>query len=142
MKRTVVAMTCALALVLGGIALAQGGARKGGGAGGRMYDAKTVETLTGEVIAVERVPAGKGRAGGVHLTLKTDKEEIAVHLGPQWYVDRQPVKVAARDHVEVRGSRISPAGRPVILAAEVEKGDQVLKLRDAAGLPLWRGRRP
>jgi hypothetical protein len=105
-----------------------------------MYDTKTVETITGEVVAVNRIPSGKGRAGGVHLLLKTDKEEIAVHLGPQWYVDQQPMKVAVKDRVEVRGSRISFEGKPVIIAAEVQKGDQVLKLRDDAGLPLWRGR--
>ena len=44
-----------------------------------MYDTKTVETITGEVVAVNRVPSGKDRAGGVHLMLKTDAEEIAVH---------------------------------------------------------------
>jgi hypothetical protein len=106
-----------------------------------MYDTTTVETITGEVVAVNRIPSGKGRGGGVHLMLKTDKEEIAVHLGPQWYVDQQPMNVAAKDHVEVRGSRISFEGKAVIIAAEVKKGGRVLKLRDDAGLPLWRGGR-
>jgi hypothetical protein len=31
-------------------------------------------------------------------------------------------------------------GKTVILAAEVKKGDQVLKLRDPNGVPLWTGR--
>ena len=142
MKKTqiIVAVTCLLALVLGSMAFAQAGPGKRGHTGGRMYDTKTVETITGEVVAVNRIPSGKGRAGGVHLMLKTDTEEIAVHLGPQWYVDQQPIQVAAKDHVEVRGSRISFEGKPVIIAAEVKKGNQVLKLRDDAGLPLWSGR--
>jgi hypothetical protein len=104
-----------------------------------MYDTKTVETITGEMVAVNRVTPEKGRAGGVHLMVKTEKEEIAVYLGPQWYVDEQAVKLETKDRVEVRGSRVSFEGKPAIIAAEVKRGDQVLKLRDAAGLPLWRG---
>jgi hypothetical protein len=138
--RTIVAVTCLLALVSSGIAFAQAGPGRYGQTAGRMYNPKTVETLTGEVVAVNRIPSGKGRAGGVHLMLKLDKEEIDVHLGPQWYVDQQPMKVMAKDHVEVRGSRVLLEGKPVIIAAEVKKGDQVLKLRDDAGLPLWRGK--
>jgi len=86
------------------------------------------------------VSHGQGMGGGVHLMVKTDKEEIAVHLGPRWYVDEQTVKLAVKDRVEVRGSRITQAGKPVIIAAEVKKADQVLKLRDEAGLPLWGGK--
>jgi hypothetical protein len=39
----------------------------------------------------------------------------------------------------MHGSRITFAGKPAIVAAEVKKGDQVLKLRDESGTPLWRG---
>jgi hypothetical protein len=106
-----------------------------------MYDQKTVETVTGTVVQVEHT-SGKGRrgSGGIHLLLQTDKEEIAVHLGPAGYVDEQSVKIVAQDSVEVRGSRITFDGKPAIVAAEVKKGDQVLKLRDDSGLPLWRGK--
>jgi hypothetical protein len=50
------------------------------------------ETMTGTVESVERVPSSKGRATGVHLLVKTDKETVPVHLGPSWYVDKQDVK--------------------------------------------------
>lgn len=126
-------------LLLCQMAFAQGGAGKEASPA-RVYDTKTVETLAGEVVAVERIPSRKGRSGGVHWMLKTDKEEIEVHAGPQWYLDVQPVKVAAHDRVEVRGSRISLDGKPVLIAAEVRRGDRALKLRDDAGLPVWRGR--
>ncbi|OGP85719.1 MAG: hypothetical protein A2Y95_02925 [Deltaproteobacteria bacterium RBG_13_65_10] len=138
--RTILAVAYLLACVLGSVAFAQGGPGNRGRAGGRMYDTKTIETITGEVLAVNLIASGRGRAGGVHLTVKTDKEEIAVHLGPQWYVDQQAMKLAAKDRVEVRGSRVTFEGKPVIIAAEVKKGDQVLKLRDEGGLPLWSGR--
>jgi hypothetical protein len=39
------------------------------------------------------------------------------------------------------GSRITYEGKPAIIAAEVKKGDEVLRLRDEKGIPVWAGRR-
>ena len=103
----------------------------------RMYDPKTVETISGEITAVDRITPAKGMSGGVHMTVKTDKETISVHLGPGFYIENQDVKLQAKDKVEVKGSRITFGGKPAIIAAEVKKGDEVLKLRDDAGFPAW-----
>jgi len=119
----------------------------GGGGGwgpgspyGRMYDPKTVETVTGEIASVELIAPSRGMSPGVHLTLKTDKgEALAVHLGPQWYIDQQPVKLAKGDKVQVRGSRITFQEKPALIAAEVIKNGQTLRLRDDNGLPAWAG---
>ena len=109
-------------------------------AGARTYDARTVETLAGEVVDVERVPPAQGRAGGVHVVLKTDRESIPVHLGPAWYVDREEVQLRRGDHVQVEGSRVTFEGKPAIIAREVKKDGRTLTLRDAAGVPAWAGR--
>jgi len=105
----------------------------------RMYDPKAMETISGEVISVDRITPAKGMSGGVHMNVKTDKETISVHLGPSWYLENQDVKIEAKDKVEVKGSRISFGGKPAIIAAEVKKGEEVLKLRDDAGFPVWSG---
>jgi hypothetical protein len=141
MKRLgMVALVGLLGLVLANGVWAQPGMGPGGG--GRMYNPQTVETLTGNVVSVESIPGkGGGRSYGVHLTLKTDKETIPVHLGPSWYIDKQNIKIEPKDKVEVTGSRVSFEGKPTIIAAEVKKGDKVLKLRDQAGIPMWAGRR-
>ena len=102
-----------------------------------MYDSKTVETITGEVASVDRITPSKGMGGGVHMLVKTDKETISVHLGPSWYIENQDVKIEPKDKVEVKGSKITFGGKPAIIAAEVKKGDDVLKLRDDAGYPVW-----
>ncbi|MFI5168398.1 MAG: DNA-binding protein, partial [Thermoanaerobaculales bacterium] len=81
----------------------------------------------------------KGMGRGVHLMLKTDKETISVHLGPVWYVEHQDTKIAAGDKIEVKGSRITYQGKLAIIAAEIHKGDEVLMLRDANGIPMWAG---
>lgn len=137
--------TAVLVLVAGtaGWAWAQQGS---GGASGspdaRVFDPSTVQTVKGEISRVEQLtPArGPGRmGGGIHLVVKTDKETIPVHLGPAWYVDKQGVKLAAGDKIEVRGSRVTLDGQPAIIASDVTKGSQVLHLRDSNGVPAWAG---
>jgi hypothetical protein len=88
----------------------------GWGPGGQymgMYDPKSVETVKGEVVSVDFVTPMKGMTRGVHLVLKTEKESIPVQ------------------------ARVTLAGKPAIIAAEVKKGDAVLTLRDASGFPAW-----
>ncbi len=124
------------------------GPSKGGrGSGGwgmgssyqRMYNPATVETVSGVVESVDKITPRKGMYAGVHLVLKTDKETIAVHLGPEWYIERQDVKIEKGDKIDVKGSRITFDGKPAIIAAECKKGDSVLVLRDSTGVPSWAG---
>lgn len=105
----------------------------------RMYDPAKVETVAGEVMSVDEVSMGKGPKKGIHLKLKTDQGIIPVHLGPSWYLERQDTRIVTGDRVEVKGARVSLDGKPAIVAAEVRKGDEVLQLRDAAGVPAWAG---
>jgi hypothetical protein len=103
----------------------------------RNYDPKTVETLQGKVLSVDKATRGQGRSYGVHLTLQTDKETVAVHLGPVWYIDKQTPKIEANDIITVTGSRVTIDGKPAIIAAQVNKGNEILKLRDENGIPAW-----
>ena len=106
---------------------------------GRVYDPKTTETVSGEVVKIDRITPMRGMSHGVHVIVKTDKGDVSVHLGPQWYLENQDVTIAAKDAVEITGSRATVQGQSVLIAAEVKKGDQILKLRDAAGVPVWAG---
>jgi hypothetical protein len=143
--RTVVTIAGISALLFTGDARAQGLQWRGGGgwgAGGRyerLYDTKTVESARGEVVGLEEMTPFKGMGRGVHLTLKTNGETIDVHLGPVWYIERQDTRIAAGDRIEVKGSRVIYEGKPAIIAAEIRKGDEVLVLRDADGIPKWAG---
>jgi hypothetical protein len=135
-----IALAAAFAALAGGAAAQPGPPAPGGsGPGARRYDPKTVETVSGKIARIERLPSGGG-TGGVHLVLETDAgATYAVHLGPAWYVDRQDTKLAAGDRIQVRGSRLTMDGRPVILAATVTKGERTLVLRDDTGVPKWSG---
>ena len=107
----------------------------------RMYDTTTVETLKGTVTSLEKMASRSGmrRGYGVHVILDTGNETIPVHLGPSWFLDKQDVKVLKGDKIEVIGSRITYDNNPAIVAAEVKKGTDVLKLRDDKGFPNWSG---
>lgn len=105
--------------------------------GGR-YNPRTVWTVSGEVISVEKIDYGRRGYPGVHLTLKTAKGILSVHLGPSWFVERQAMKVSPHDLVEVTGSPVIYEDKPALLAAEVKKGAESMRLREADGLPLWR----
>jgi hypothetical protein len=107
----------------------------------RLYDLKTLETLSGEVTVVEKFSPGRGGPPqGLRLRVKFPQETLKVIIGPIVYVDQQNVKFAAGDRVEVKGSRMAVQGEPLIVAAEVKKGDQVLKMRNANGEALWLAR--
>jgi len=105
----------------------------------RFYNPQTVETITGEVLSVDKITPMKGMNYGIAVTLKTEKETIQVHLGPGWYVERLDVKIDKGDKLEVKGSRTTIAGKPVIIAQEFKKGDAVFVLRDNNGYPVWSG---
>lgn len=138
---------CAVVIVLVLLTINGAGAQPGSGPGGRggglhygtMWDAGSVTTVAGEVIAVDKYTPGRGGSSyGLRFTIKTDKETLPIILGPGWYIEQQHFAIAPKDTVEVKGSRLSIQGQPTVIAAEVRKGGQVLKLRDDKGNPLWR----
>ncbi len=105
------------------------------------YKPDTTVTISGEVISVEKTVPKKGMFYGIHLIVKTSEKTVSVHLGPGWYMKDQGIAIMPDDKVEIKGHRISDRGERAIIAAEVTKGDEILKLRDESGLPFWRGRR-
>ncbi len=130
-----------LTLLGAGGSWGQTGPREGEGVGpGSLYDLQTVTTISGVVISLTPPQAEAGLPYLAYLTLRTEKEKIKVFLGPSLYVDKLPVKIKVLDKIQVTGSKVTWEGKPVILAAEVKIADQVLKLREPNGTPVWSGR--
>jgi hypothetical protein len=103
----------------------------------RDYDPKTVETIGGKVLSIENTAPARKRGYWVQLMLQTEKETIAVQLGPGWYIDKQTPRIEANDTITVTGSRLTMDGRSAIIAADITKGNELLKLRDDNGIPVW-----
>jgi hypothetical protein len=127
------------ALLLAGVGRPLAQLPTGAPPGGRRYDPTTVESVRGEVTAVETTVQG-GHGPGVHVKLATASGPLAVRLGPAWYLDEQKLVPKMGDVLEITGSRVTVAGEPLIIAAQVKRGDLTVTLRDASGVPLWRGR--
>jgi hypothetical protein len=110
-------------------------------AGGR-FNPATVQTISGQVTGVETIPTKKGGPPRVLLHLATSGGVFKVRLGPAQFIQQQNFVFAPGDQVTVIGSMAGAGKRgATIVAAEVQKDGQVLKLRDPAGNPLWGGKR-
>jgi hypothetical protein len=116
---------------------------QGSGPGARRrYDPATVETISGDVVRIDRIPKRRGNGTAVHLAVRVEGgDTVDVRLGPAWWIDGQKVRVKEKDKVEVKGSRVTIAGTPVVIAAVVTKNEKTLLLRNDAGVPAWAGQK-
>jgi sporulation protein YlmC with PRC-barrel domain len=109
-----------------------------------VFDAKTIQTITGQVIKIERLRAT--RVGmEMRLTVLIDKKEVLpVYLGPPWYIEvpGQPAHFLLGDTVTVSGSHATRGGESFLIAMTVTHGKDVLLLRDKDGNPEWVGWKP
>jgi hypothetical protein len=128
-----------LSVLLATSSWGQPGSKPGGGPSS-LYNPDTVVTVSGIVVSKTQ-PSAKGLPQLVYLILKTTTGKITIFLGPDLYVDKLPVQIHNLDKIQVTGSQITWEGKPVILAAEIKRGDRVLQLRDPHGVPVWGGQR-
>jgi len=104
---------------------------------GAMYDASSVETVTGRVVSIDSFTPPGARYSGVRVNLATSLGLLEVHLGPDWFIDNQDFSIEAGDTMEVRGSRVEYRGGNALMADRVRKGEKDVLLRDARGIPYW-----
>jgi hypothetical protein len=122
-----------LALPLAVPALAQGPGRHGRAA---HYNPATEVRETGTVEDVREVGGYRGWLG-IHILLKTDKEDLDVHFGPTAFLAENKFTFAKGDHIEVFGSRVRVGATDALLVREAQKYSKTLVLRDANGIPGW-----
>lgn len=113
-----------------------------------VYNPSTETTVKGTIEQVKTafLPGGGASAqareessGPMYVNLKTDSGTLAVFLGPSWFAESKGFKFAKGDQIEVTGSKLQD--KNVIVAREVKRGDQVLVVRNAQGIPAWSGGR-
>jgi sporulation protein YlmC with PRC-barrel domain len=107
----------------------------------KIFDSKTIKTVSGQVIKVDQVPE-PGFGMEMRITVFIDKKEVLpVYLGPAFYIvgSAQTSRFIIGDQVTVTGSQVTVRGEPFMLATTVERGNEVLRLRDKDGNPEWTG---
>lgn len=110
------------------------------GPGGRNYNPATETTVTGTVQEVQNIPSSGKGGGGIHLVFSTEGGPVEVHVGPARFADSKGFTFAKGDTLTITGSKVTMDGARVLIARAIKKGDQVLTLRNASGIPLWSGR--
>ncbi len=143
--RGLIALLSILVLIAVAAMAQPGGSCKGAGscggcAGVGSYDPAKSEVVSGQVVSLDQVDSQKCPSGqGVMLKVNSGNTAMSFYLGPQWYLDKQTLKIAPGDTVEIKGSKTARDDGNVFIAAEVKKGSEVLKLRDESGAPVWMG---
>ncbi len=120
---------------MGSLVLAQD-TTSGPAAGSRNYDTATETTVSGTVEAVHDVTGRRGW-NGMHAQLKSAQGEFDVHVGPSWYLAQKKFQIAKGDQIEVTGSKVRFNNADALIARTIKKGDSILTLRNAQGIPAW-----
>lgn len=107
-----------------------------GGYGG-LWSRRKPAAAAGVVTATEQISPLKGMSPGVLLTLRKGSQRTRVVVGPTWFIETQPVKIAPKDRVSVTGVSVLVGGKRVMLAREIRRGKDTLRLRDSNGQFPW-----
>ena len=93
-----------------------------------LYNPEKQEIISGEVITLE--DPVRGWCETVHMTVQTEKGPVLVHLTSRKYITDKANSIEPEDKVEIKGSRSSYGDEQVFIAAEVRKGNSVLRIWD------------
>jgi len=99
-----------------------------------LYDATNEHTVHGKVVRVGTRPPLPGMASGIELQVQTDEPTtVQVHVGPEWYLERQAIELREDEAVQVTGARAEVDGQPVLLARTITVDGLTLMVRDIRG---------
>ena len=119
------------------------------------------EEIVGQIEGIETItPGGDDMGRGVVLRVRTRERtrlsegagpgdprqvqeqgggQVSVHLGPYWFVQRSMPDLGPGQQVTVRGVATEWGGQGVVVASEIERGQQRLRVRSEDGAPAWPG---
>jgi len=97
------------------------------------YDLETVLTVAGTVVKAEAFQSKPLLVESVRIFLKTKDQTWEAHLGPVWYIKKQPFRLVPGDEITITGSRIGDK----IMIQQFEKKGQTFRLRSKEGQPQW-----
>lgn len=93
-----------------------------------------VQTLSGEVLGVDRVPNSEQNSLTLHLNVDPSAPRpLSVSLGPGWYFDQAGIHFDPHEHIRVRGSEQLLDGRRVFVVDEIQKGQSLRLIRTPDG---------
>ncbi|MGB9103335.1 MAG: hypothetical protein WCC59_01140 [Terriglobales bacterium] len=100
------------------------------------YDVAKEVTVKGTVDEVKEVPNPKGQVG-IYLMVKSGADTLEVRLCPNSFLKEFEVAFKKGDQLTITGSKVKVDEKDVILAREIEFGNNKIVLRDKEGVPVW-----
>lgn len=100
------------------------------------YDVAKEVTIKGAVAEIKEVPNPEGQIG-IYLMVKTTADVVEVRLCPNSFLKEFAVVFKVGDQLTITGSKVKVNDQEVILAREIENGNNKLTLRDPKGAPVW-----
>lgn len=96
----------------------------------RLLDAHALETFHGKVTTLETITLDD-KIPLVQARVQTDGGKLTVHLAPQSYLTEhiEHFEIKSGEPIEIRGSRETVKGEPVVVASEIRNGDGSRHLR-------------
>ena len=100
------------------------------------YEVAKEVTIKGTVEEIKEVPNPKGPIG-IYLMVKSGGETLEVRLCPNSFLKEFEVAFQKGDQLTITGSKVRVEEKDVILAREIEFGNNKIVLRDKEGVPVW-----
>jgi hypothetical protein len=137
MTRTIKTLSAAAMLVAIALPLSTAAAQDSAAAKSRTYDAASAVSLTG--VSIVRVDTlRQGENASVSALLVSGSDSITAMIAPVTFLSSNSLTLAAGDVIDISGAKMSMAGKPMLVATEIKKGETKLVLRDkATGAPAW-----
>jgi hypothetical protein len=104
------------------------------GQGNQTYDIGRETVVQGKVL--QYTPASSVAPLGPHVTVQTSSGVVDVHLGSARLLEANNFSLASGDSVRIVGENVAYGTGSQFLARVIQKGNQVLAVRSARGLPL------
>lgn len=99
------------------------------------YDPSTEATITGTIEEIQTLDTMCH--SGTHLTVKTDKGNTEVALGPTKFLADQKFELKKGDQVQIVGAKANTRRGEMFMARQVTSGGKTVTLRDDKGMPSW-----
>ena len=102
------------------------------------YDLALERRFTGVVISAVELPG----SGEMLVTISTGENSFEVQVGPSAWMADKGYSFVQGEGVEILGALVPSEGNDTIVARQIWKGGEEMRLRDRNGRPLWTTRQP
>ena len=97
------------------------------------FNPETIQTFQGRVSSVQKFADVTRPTPHMQLLLRTKSGEVAVDVGPVWYLEAEGIDIAPDDEIEVVGSVVEIEGTSYVIATSLTLNGVTYQLRTSDG---------